>query len=358
MRAMKRLSALCLSLCFFSACKIVGNVDIVPVRGFEGYNIPDYFKGQIVDKENKINALFDVDKSISGFIFFTDAHWEINSKHSPGIIKHIQRNTGINLVFFGGDAFNGSHDKEVALSAASNFSDAFSSFDSFYPVIGNHDSNLITDNLNNPVLWLTDIEVFNFLHGRLPSDPKVHYGDYWYYYVDNPAFSTRYLCLDSGKWSLPINEREFVAEALATIPSGWHVIIITHIIYNAADLYNPKTVYIPPMMNALIEMAEAYNDRRVYREENQKVYDFTNSTGRIDCMIGGHIHRDYVGYSKGGIPLITLDCDCRFSYSEVGYREGTINEQCVTTVVLDYNNDMIHFVRIGRGNDMDVAMRK
>lgn len=350
-----RILLLTLSLSLFTACE---KVIAISIDEFEGYNIPDYFKEQIDDKEKKINAFFASNNSVSAFVFFTDAHWEINSKHSPEIIRHLQRNTGIDYVFFGGDAFNGDHDKETALFAASSFSDAFGSFDSFYPVIGNHDSNMITENLDDPALWLTDEEVFNYLHGRLLLDSKAHYGDYWFYYVDNPAYSTRFLCLDSGKWSIPANEREFVAEALASVPPGWHNVIITHIVYSANDLYNPETVYLPQMMNPLIGIAEAYDERSVYIDNNQKIYDFSQSSGCVDCIIGGHIHCDYAGYSVSGIPLIVLDCDCRYTYSKVGNRVGTINEQCVTAVVMDYNNDMIHLVRIGRGNDMGVPMRK
>lgn len=112
------------------------SIEVFPDQ-YRGYDIPDYFQKHILDKEESVNNLLSSNKNVSCFIFLTDSHWEINSKHSPEIIRHIQNRTGIENVFFGGDAINGSTDKDVALTTASEFAEAFSRFEFFFPVFGN-----------------------------------------------------------------------------------------------------------------------------------------------------------------------------------------------------------------------------
>ena len=288
-------------LIILSACQSQPGFEIT-LDPFDGYGIPEYFKEQVLEKEARINDILSMSQNVASFIFFTDAHWEINSKHSPEIIRHVQNSTGLNYVFFGGDAISGSLDKAKALSDASDFSQVFYRFRNFYSVIGNHDYNKTTANINSPDTWFSDEEVYSYLYGRLQTYNNVCYGGDFYYYVDDSIEEVRYLCLDTGNYSFPTKERDFIAKALTSCPCGWHVVIITHIVLNAKSWYDPKTVYIPDSIKLWLQIADAFNERRQYQADEQSVYDFSNATGRVDLIIGGHIHRDFVDYSEGGIP--------------------------------------------------------
>ena len=316
------------------------------------YGIPIYYDSQIMTKEKKlVNILSDVN-DYSSFLFLTDAHWEINRKISPEIIRHIRDTTDIYKIFFGGDAITGSPDKNQSFDVGMDFSKAFSCFHNFFPVVGNHDSN----NMNVDSKFSND-DVFKYMHSNLIKNSMVHYGGYFHYYVDDEDEKTRYFCLDNGLSSPSLTMLSFLCNALVEIPDNWHVIIFTHIIFDAKDYYNPNTIFQSSECDKIIEIADAYNGHQKFSLGDGVEYSFEQSRSRIEFIMGGHIHRDYIGYSDQSIPLIALDCDCPFSYSKYGNSIGTVNEQCVTAVVADYDKNQLFLIRFGRGEDIIIPVR-
>lgn len=319
---------------------------------FKGYDIPFIYESQILTKETTlINILSDV-KDYSSFLFFSDAHWEINKRHSPEIIRHITDSTGIDKVFFGGDAISGSPNKKQSFDDGMDFSKAFSFIHNFFPIVGNHDSNNGYENAT-----FSDDEVFKYMHSSLINNSKVHYGDYFHYYVDDEDEKTRYICLDNGLLSPSSTTLTFLCNALVEIPDNWHIIIFTHIIFDAEDYYNPNTIYLSSVGEKFIEIADAYNGHQKYSFKDGVEYNFDQAKSRIEFIMGGHIHRDYISYSKQSIPLIALDSDCTLSYSKYSNYVGIVYEQCITAVIADYDKNQLYLIRFGRGEDIIIPIK-
>jgi len=345
----------------FEAVQIIDadeSLDLEAVQSFEGYTIPDYYFAQLIEKEKKIKECLSKTEVFSTFIFFTDAHWETNYKHSPEIIRHIIQNTGISRVLFGGDAIVGNENKNKALKTGCQFNESFSFISDFYPVFGNHDSNRIPANISIPDSLFTSEEIIHYLFRNINNSYNICYGGDYYYYVDDLEHKTRYVCVDTGAYGISIAQANHIYEAFINTPAGWHIIINAHIIFNATDGNDINSLYLLECTKSLIQLVDSYNRRQKCLFYNSVEYDCSNAKGHIELIVGGHLHRDVVRKTSGGVPIIIADCDGSYTYSIVGSKEGTINEQCVTVVVLDYNNDLIHLVRIGRGDDMDVPMRK
>ena len=198
-------------------------------------------------------------------------------------------------------------------------------------------------------------EVEDFFFSSLKNKRNVHYGGSYYYYVDYEVSRTRFICLDTGKYDLTSEEMRFVLESLLVVKENWHIIVVTHIIFDASDYYDPDTIILASVMKPYLGIFDSYNRREDY-SYNGKKYGFNEAKGKVEFIISGHIHRDHIDYSEGGIPLIALDCDCRYTYSHIGHQKGTINEQCVTTVVADYTNCKLIMNRIGRGDDIEISL--
>ena len=104
---MKRIGTLikgCLLLvltCFIIACSEISDDAVL-----SEFMVPEYFIKHIVEKEKQweeyVKMIADGEKL--SYVFFSDAHWGHNQKHSPAIIKHIVNYTSIDQVIFGGDA--------------------------------------------------------------------------------------------------------------------------------------------------------------------------------------------------------------------------------------------------------------
>lgn len=335
----------------FVSCEMI-SVQVLP-SDFSGYDIPDYFHSQLTQKEQLIKNELKK-RTSSSFIFFTDAHWEINSRYSPEIVRHILNNSGISKVFFGGDAFTGEEDKNEALAIAKNFIDDFCFTNDFFPVFGNHDSNRSAGK-NNPDVLFDDTEVESLFFSSIQYNKNVHYCGRYFYYIDDEATCTRWLCLDTGKNDFSSEEKRFVLETLINTTEGWHVIVVTHIIFDALDYFDPNTIYLSSVIKQYLNIFDSYNRRKGYFD-NSCEYIFSEAKGKVEFIIGGHIHRDYIDYSESGIPLIALDCDCRYTYSQIGHQKGTINEQCVTVVVADYASNKLIMNRVGRGEDIEITL--
>lgn len=70
------------------------------------------------------------------------------------------------------------------------------------------------------------------------------------------------------------------------------------------------------------------------------------------------MHCDEQLRTNGGIPLLIFDCDSRNTLGSFSFKKGTVDEQCVTTIIADYEKDSIFCYRVGRGNDIKVKISK
>lgn len=337
-----------------------GGVLFASIIDDESFVVPIYYFDHLVQKEKIAETLLK--QSVGGhasFVFFTDAHWERNQKHSPSLIKHIIDYTPFNKVFFGGDALTFRQDDPMdALVTGYEFQNAFSFLGSdFYCVIGNHDDNS-SGQPNDIEKHLTENQVYSFLQSQMKSVNNIGYN----FFFDDPDNLTRYLCLDTGRLyfnkfrSYSFQTAQFIIEVLKTVPANWHVIVISHIWCNLVNQESgqcKESSYVRP----LIKILEDYNSRSsgVFSfNGNSILYDFRISGGRIDYCIGGHTHADSIVMSEGGIPLIIITSDGQSEVAGPQSITRTISEQCVVMVVTDYERRKLHVIHVGRGDDISI----
>lgn len=349
-------------LCFYYS---KDSMITIPIAYSSDNIIPDYFFDCVVEKEKKAEkvALELPNSDVLSYVFFTDAHWGGNQRHSPAIIKHIVDYTPINQVLFGGDVITvNTPDIQSSVDLGNQFHEAFSFLGSrLYCLFGNHDDNSCGQAVQTE-RHLSEEQVYSYLQSQMSH---VHYWDYYNFYYDDPVSKTRFICFDTGRWyerllrGSTLKTARFAIECLYSVPEGWHVIAASHIWSNLKNYETGETqesVYVRP----LIEILENYNYRKngEFSYGGETIYyDFSNAGGTIEYCIGGHTHSDFITFSKGGLPLITVTSDGQVEVAGGAPCEtGTINEQCVTIVVNDYQDRKVSIIHIGRGEDVVIDM--
>ncbi len=321
----------------------------VPINQDPMFIVPQYFMNQLVAKEEAVReAMESAGKDQSSFLFFTDAHWGRNQKHSPALIKHFRENTKISKVFFGGDVITTSTTStKEAMDIGYSFQKAFQFLGSeLYCVYGNHDNNSARQEKNTE-LHLSDAQIYSYLQSQMMG-LEVTYWDYFNFYIDQPISKTRFVCIDSGRFystvfrSSCIPTIKFVISALSTVPMGWNIIMVGHI-----------------WENDYLKVLDNYNLKKtgVYKYADMSVpYDFSNASSTVKFCIGGHLHYDKYWSSPNGIPVMIMTTDSQITSTVEESRTGTIGEQCVTAFVADYQKDSVFLFRVGRGEDARIKM--
>ncbi len=354
-------------LCFYGFNDSDMITEVIPIVINNKYVIPDYFFDCVVEKEllaeRTVEAILP-ELSLS-YVFFTDAHWGKNQQHSPAIIKHIVDYTPIDQVLFGGDVITSQTETvQGAIDIGNQFHDAFSFLGSqFYCLFGNHDDNS-TGQPTQTDRHLSEEQVYAYLQSQMTN---VHYGNYFNFYYDNSLSKTRFICLDTGRLYLESKRgtisktAKFLIECLSSVPPNWHIVVASHIWTNLISFETGETKeskYVRPIISILedynlrIKSSFTYGDETMY-------YDYTDSKATVEYCIGGHTHSDAIALSQRGLPLITVTSDGQLQVAgNAQYETGTINEQCVTIIVNDYDKRIVHIFHIGRGDDVMVNMWK
>ncbi len=288
----------------------------------------------------------------SSFLFYTDTHWNNSERVSPKLLTYLYQHTPLNKVIFGGDIVNSEPDpQEMEESDVMEYLWQWRSEIrdlKHYSVVGNHDDGEDTNNL------FSYEYVYTYLFA--PEDsPEITRGGYTYYFFDDVSERTRYLCLDTayeGIYNISSEQIAFLTESLKSTPEGWHIIVVAHAWF-APDYENyVPTEPIPvlpltPHAAAVAEILDQYNARSgVFRKCGAKV----------EFCIGGHVHRDYVGETPEGIPIILCETDSRHVRSGLEHTQGTATEAAVSGIVADYENGKLSVIRIGRGSSFEVEL--
>ena len=178
------------------------------------------------------------------------------------------------------------------------------------------------------------------------------------YYIDYPITNTRLIFVDTGDTrdvdgTSGIFYTDYEGYADALMQSGnKNIIIIAH----AVDTNSIGT--------RLCRIANHYNNRALC-ETSYLTYDFSEATGHVYVVIGGHGHVDMMATpTEGGISWIMTDCDALISHTttiEVDGEEvdfspviGTVTEQAFDVVTVNFNTGITKCVRIGRGVDRQI----
>lgn len=289
----------------------------------------------------------------SAFLFYSDVHYTSGSGMSPYFLKYLYKNTGINKTIFAGDVVDNEGTAYNVMEYLWEWREKIKDLPNHHSVPGNHDDGNTTDRL------FDENYVYGYLLAPEETPDIVRNTSGLYYYIDNPTERTRYLYLDTGyldAYSLSTAQSEFIKNALISTQSGWHIVVIAHIWFMPDyDQYNIR----PIPIKGLSDVAKAICT--ILNNYNERVGEFADCGAKIEFCIGGHVHRDFVGTTKfdttnDGIPIIVVETDSRHLRSDLTYKENDITDLSVNGIIANYNTNMLHVVRVGRGNSFVVDL--
>ena len=307
--------------------------------------IPSYWQSALEEGAQAINEkLCTAGMNKSAFLFYSDAHWNYGSQMSPRLLKYLYKHTGMTKTFFGGDIVNNEASDYNTMKYLWEWRNQLKDLPNHHSVVGNHDDGNATNNL------FTEQYVYGYLLAA-EETPNIVRGGVTWYYIDNGAEKTRYVFLDTAYKGFNSDQQEFLKETLISTPSGWHIVVISHIWYGPDyDQYNARPIPIAGMTSdakSVAAMLDLYNSR-------SGVY--ANCNGWVEFCIGGHVHRDYDGTTATGIPIILVETDSQHIRSAYTYTAGTTTEASVNGIIADYDNHKIYVVRIGRGESREIVV--
>lgn len=342
--------------------------------------VPDYYKNYLSAKIDRINGLTD---SMTGnqdaFIFLTDYHGIKNTGNSPALIKEIIAKTGINMLVFGGDAYQTSTKPDKKAEYGRNMASVYNMFseltDKFYPIIGNHEWNHAKK--NEALEWQSEDTSYR-RNGllRLCLKYREDINEYGDYTIKNPHSKIIYVFLQiDGDQNMQIGQFAWLAGVLNGVPDGWGVIVFRHFVYTGGSSAN--TFDSRPRRNARMvsKMLMAYTERTKKAINNptgnpekineKQTFDFTNAKGEVICLFGGHTHRDEAltkeKSSEGVLTIVTAGDLCWDGNDIMTYTDensiiqdrtpGTVREQAFDVVQIDRKKRTIYCTRIGGGVD-------
>lgn len=312
-------------------------------------DVPDYWQAALDEGVEAINtALCNAGRNKSAFLFYSDTHWNYGSGMAPALLKHLYQHTGMNKTFFGGDIVNDEATDYDTMEYLWDWRRQLKGLPNHHSVPGNHDDGNSTNNLFSE----------EYVYGYLLASEETHdmvCGDKGlYYYVDNPAEKTRYLCLDTGfkdASALSDDQKEFIKASLKSVPDGWHIVVVAHIWYGLDyDQYDKRPVPVAGLSataSSVLAILDNYNSRNG---------EFSECGGWVEFCIGGHIHYDYDAVSATGIPIILVETDSHHTRGCYTATVGTATESAVSGIVADYSAHKIHVIRIGRGASREVEV--
>jgi hypothetical protein len=307
--------------------------------------VPSYWKSYLATKATEINtALNAAGENRSAFLWYTDAHWTSNYGKSPMILKYLSKNTGIQKTFFGGDI---AVEKTGEISTLTAWKEMVKDIPDHHSIIGNHD-NQVTDLADAPAadFFIQFNRTGDMAIGTHATNGKM------YYYIDNHIEKTRYICLSTGRMWTNSDEVEWCIDVLNSTPKNWHIVVLSHLWLNN-DYTNGGVITTPvEYTQGYLDMFDAYNYRQNGTEScTGKAYDFANAQGKIEFIMGGHVHLDYDFTTATDIPVILTECDAGDARDSVTYaKQGTTTENCVYAVVADYAAKSVKVINVGRGD--------
>lgn len=326
--------------------------------------VPSYYNTQLKAAiDSALNNIVAAGKNGESFIFISDPHEEANAGYSPALIKEVTIRLNIDRIICGGDMVEGGS-KATIIKKFNDFVSAFRRAGKFFTVFGNHDTNTIGPNgPNDDSEHLTKGETYALMQKQMDFD--VQYGGLCYYFFDNPTTKTRFIILDTGleRTELDNAQKTWFENTLSNMPSDYHALIFAHIIYMSGTWYvgvSPDVFTRTDFMNDICAICDRFNSA-----ENGKT---------VEAIFGGHTHLDLDPNldpnpdpqsgnrftSMNGIPIIIIDCDAMTTASADGQGnrnavKGTITEQCIDVVTVDYSTKQVKCVRIGRGSDRTIS---
>lgn len=300
-----------------------------------------YVDHMVTQTASVLSNMMTAGKNGETFIFISDLHWENNVRNSPALVKYLLDNLNINFLLCGGDLINeGLKDAEAKTMV--ECIRAFNFKNTFLPcAFGNHDSNKNAGNAQDR--WFDENAEYALMQKQAEDHITYFTETGWNFYFDAEQTKTRWIVCDTQENGAFTWYDELCA-LLNDTPDGYHVIISGHWFYSSGS----KSTF---AVN-LESIVDAFNARSSVTISSTP-YSFANAKGSIPFVIGGHMHKDMDWTTTAGIPFILTDCDNgpRSENTDYPYVKGTITEQAFDVVTVDYENETVKCVRIGRGAD-------
>ena len=278
------------------------------------------------------------DGDVEKFLFFTDPHYitdEENGTWRAGTLDMLSKmgeyyNTfSPSFAISGGDWLNDSNSRENAIHVLKDIKQRLNTlFGKAYLTVGNHDYN-----------YQTRLDVPNTTtHSRheLTLEERIDawFSEYGKTYYTFSGENTKFYVFDTGKdWGHFENVNEFDQEQIIWFLESLaanddkHIAMVAHIVYLNETVVHPATL-------KYTEISAAYNAREIY-EYNGKSYDFSDKTGKVEFLIGGHEHYDKSGYINGIAYVMTAAARGSsngipfFDLFMVDYDERVIDITCI-----------------------------
>ena len=281
------------------------------------------------------------------FLFFTDPHWLVPDSAGYGvfkwydvfrrkirIIKRIASSSPINFVLNGGDWLTQDCTQSSALLRLGYAIGWMKhNFKKLVNLVGNHDTNY------QGVVSSDDSSIGTFPAGTLESliysdsESKCYgrmvAGLTSVYYFDSGL--DNYSGMDDYRWE----QVDYFATSLISEVNP-HTIIAVHIIKNSNQIQQ--------FAGGLLAVGEAYNSRTSITLNN-KTYDFSNATGKVEFAIGGHTHLDEE-FTHHGIKCVLTAKAGAYNVEEVTF------DLCLA----DYTARKLECIRYGSGSNRTIDL--
>ena len=312
------------------------------------YGLPEYWNNEL------LQVVYDTDKVLTAagsnrtaFLWYNDSHLSYSARSSSAILKFLQENTNISYVNFGGDIVSDYDEVEHSeiIAQLYDWRKQTLSLSNHHSVVGNHDDDIgeFLDR-NDLYAFLLEDEV-----GKTEAPTNK-----FCYYVDNASEKTRYIYLSTGFDETTCNDIRFLADTLMNTEADWHIVVVSHIWFVYNSTLTPTEGEVPEFAQTILNVLDDYNSRTMGCELDVE-YDFAFAKAKVEFCIGGHTHVDFNFYTDGGIPVVLTETDSYHLRGE-GKNAENENEAAISVIVADYNTNLIHIIRAGRGDDRTVPL--
>ena len=351
--------------------------------------IPEYYAGSYL--QTKLNTITTLQKSLSdktdGFIFISDYHIRTNRGNSLALIKEVARKTGIQKIFFAGDAggrMGGDSGYVVSMQrSAQVWSDLADCAEEFYGSLGNHE-------------WI-DGSVYGkgamFANYLNRFKQKVHeMSAKGSYYIEDPVCKIRYYFINDS-WATSALDYDWFGKSLeAMTENGWYIAVIVHhgfipgsaskAEYDGVEIdTTTASNVIAKVLTRILQAYQAHTTLTATISGTSYSWDFsgTSGGGAIGVFCGHYHHgtlfdKDDVE-NEWGIPVWRAGTDSMQAgtvfenyvgqkvpwYWENGViggtkvirTPGTTDEQCFYAIQIDMTSKLVHITAIGGDHDWE-----
>jgi len=281
----------------------------------------------------------ETEGDIQSYLFLTDTHSfgylheEYSFREKLYEIEAVYKNSPTSFVISGGDWANqGATQEEACIILGKLDAITSSTFDRFYHVLGNHDTNY--QGLYNYGSELKTGELIN------NTVPNLLFRDYGRSYYSFESGNTKNYVLDTGlDWTPEMSEYrweqvDWLAESLL-LDDAPHSTVFMHIGW---DTYEHDLV---PMTDEVTKIANAYNTRAIITS-NDVPYDFSACTGTFSYVMTGHMHEDYNALINDIMVVTSID-----NRTSQGF------DLCLA----DYSEGKLYLMRIGQGKNRTIDIK-